>query len=173
MSLNRSDRNHYLKLYLNGWKHPNHQLTQLDKNKTRTRQEQDKSDNKKPQPSKDTTIFNLDELPGIQPQDTLDNIGNNRKLYCDLVIMFKNTELETANEIKNYLESKNWKQALQLSHTLKGSSVAIGANALSQCAAEMEKYCKDKDDIKSLQFLPQLIEAFHIVINGIIKQENS
>mgnify|MGYP000203196041 CR=1 FL=1 len=78
-------------------------------------------------------------LPGINIQDTLKRLNLSADVFKRILIGFLNNNKDTANNIKDLFEKKDWESLMRLAHSLKGSAGNIGANDLQDAAFQLEK----------------------------------
>jgi len=78
-------------------------------------------------------------LPGINIQDTLKALNLSADVFKRILIGFFNNNKDTADNIKDLFEKKDWESLMHLAHSLKGSAGNIGANDLQDAAFELEK----------------------------------
>ncbi|MBF0258895.1 MAG: response regulator [Desulfamplus sp.] len=100
-----------------------------------------------------------DNLPGIDVKRGLALLSGNRPLYRKLLAEFYNQNRELMAELKNHIESRDYKSAHILTHTLKGVAGSIGATSLQQAASELddilnrESRLKNEKSIQNIQDL--------------------
>ncbi|MBF0193956.1 MAG: response regulator [Magnetococcales bacterium] len=118
-----------------------------------------------------------DNLEGIDVKDALQRIKGNKLLFGDLITTFKHREKDVFNKAEKALLANNEELALQLIHTLKGSSGNIGAWDLSNSAKELEQAIKDgnkgKINVALKNFKSRLypvLKSAKIIEDTIIKQ---
>ncbi|MEA3427674.1 MAG: Hpt domain-containing protein, partial [Thermodesulfobacteriota bacterium] len=63
-------------------------------------------------------------------------------VFKRILIGFLNNNKDTANNIKDLFEKKDWESLMHLAHSLKGSAGNIGANDLQEAAFQIEKACR-------------------------------
>ena len=78
-------------------------------------------------------------LPGINIQDALKRLNIGADVFKRILIGFLNNNKDTANNIKDIFEKKDWESLMHLAHSLKGSAGNIGANDLQDAAFQLEK----------------------------------
>jgi HPt (histidine-containing phosphotransfer) domain-containing protein len=81
-------------------------------------------------------------LPEFDLEDGLKRLQWNEKLYRKLLLDFGAKYVGTANEIRQALDTKNFKQVHSLVHNLKGLAGTLAATDLQTAAVEMEKLVK-------------------------------
>lgn len=107
------------------------------------------------------TILDLD--------DVLSRLGGNRSLCHTIMQEFLNKHRQDDAEIVRLVSEQTWSDARAKAHTLKGISLNIGADELSQAAAELEKNLKqDTPDHGQLSVqLQKLTDCFQRAVTAI------
>ena len=98
-----------------------------------------------PQEPAPTTVAEADELPevpGLNMAEGLMRVAGNKKLYRKLLRQFSKTEADAAQRIGSALAEKDRALAERLAHTVKGVAGNIGASAVQNAAANLEKAIK-------------------------------
>ncbi|MDM8515304.1 response regulator [Desulfobacterales bacterium HSG16] len=83
-------------------------------------------------------------LTGIDTDAGLARIGGNQNTYQNLLIKFKNNNMDYPDQIKKALDQGNRQLVLRLAHSMKGVAGNIGANGLHAAAADLETELKGK-----------------------------
>jgi two-component system sensor histidine kinase/response regulator len=98
------------------------------------------------QPESDQTVSNEevlpDSLPGFDIAAGLQRLMGNKSLYRKLLVDFGANYVETASEIREAIDAKDFEQIHSLVHNLKGLAGNLEAGNLQAAAAEMEKLFK-------------------------------
>jgi PAS domain S-box-containing protein len=81
-------------------------------------------------------------LPGFDLAEGLGRLQGNQKLYRKLLMDFGANYTEVAVEIRKALDNKDFEQAHNLIHNLKGLAGNLAASALQAAAIELEKLVK-------------------------------
>ncbi|HED16048.1 MAG TPA: response regulator [Gammaproteobacteria bacterium] len=84
----------------------------------------------------------LPELPGIDTKTGLARVGNNSKLYRNILIKFRDSQADALEQIKQALADGDRQTAERLAHTLKGVCGNVGADKLEKAARELEAAIK-------------------------------
>ncbi|HED16434.1 MAG TPA: Hpt domain-containing protein [Gammaproteobacteria bacterium] len=84
----------------------------------------------------------LPELPGIDTQTGLSRVGNNSKLYRNILLKFRGSQADTPEQIEQALTSGDRQTAERLAHTLKGVCGNVGADKLQEAARVLEAAIK-------------------------------
>ena len=106
-----------------------------------------------------------DELPGLMIKSSLNRIANNQKLYFSLLKQFQNDLPEIFKSIIKKFLDNNIEIFLKEIHTLKGTSVNLGANNLYETCKLIEEFTKSNKDFNHL--LNDLKNNIDIVKNSI------
>jgi len=98
------------------------------------------------QPESDQTVSNEEvlpeSLPGFDIAAGLQRLMGNKSLYRKLLVDFGANYVETASEIREAIDAKDFEQIHSLVHNLKGLAGNLEAGNLQAAAAEMEKLFK-------------------------------
>ena len=81
----------------------------------------------------------LPEVAGLNTAEGLMRVAGNKKLYRKLLRQFSNTEADAAQRIASALAENDRALAERLAHTVKGVAGNIGAAAVQNAAANLEK----------------------------------
>src|SRR4030095_6225509 len=81
----------------------------------------------------------LPEVPGLNTAEGLMRVAGNKKLYRKLLRQFSNTEADAAQRIAAALAENDRALAERLAHTVKGVAGNIGASAVQNAAASLER----------------------------------
>ena len=81
----------------------------------------------------------LPEVPGLNTAEGLMRVAGNKKLYRKLLLQFSTTEADAAQRIAAALTEKDRALAERLAHNAKGVAGNIGAAAVQNAAASLEK----------------------------------
>ena len=105
-------------------------------------------------------------LPSFDLAAGLKRLRGNKRLYRKLLVDFGTKYTETASEVREALDAKNFKQAHSLVHNLKGLAGNLEATDLQAAAAEMEKLVKgDQKETPSTNQLDQKFMELEKAIN--------
>jgi CheY-like chemotaxis protein len=115
--------------------------------------------------------LDLSKLSGINTEEGLGRVRNNKKLYCNILIKFKNRYSDFLDEL-NESVAKGDSEALQRKlHSLKGVAGNIGADGLYEQAALVERYFKDRIPDNTTSLLSRLNELLIPVTESISRAE--
>ncbi|KJU87355.1 multi-sensor hybrid histidine kinase [Candidatus Magnetobacterium bavaricum] len=107
-----------------------------------------------------------DNLPGIDIASGLERLNCNKNLLRDIIINFKNVNVNIVNDIETAFERKNYKLARNLIHGLKGASGNISAFGLFDAARELEELVIQQDIQRSIISLERVKEQLSIVFEA-------
>jgi CheY-like chemotaxis protein len=107
------------------------------------------------------------DLPGIDVQSALANLGLDRNTYRNILIGFNNDNGSTRREIEHAAAERRLDDLLRLAHSLKGSAGNIGAVGLQTAAARVEEECRKGLDALGPDFdarIGELLDALDQVL---------
>jgi HPt (histidine-containing phosphotransfer) domain-containing protein len=81
----------------------------------------------------------LPEVPGLNTKEGLLRVAGNEKLYLKLLRQFSKTEIDAAERIASTLAENDRARAERLAHSVKGAAGNLGASAVQNAAANLEK----------------------------------
>jgi PAS domain S-box-containing protein len=116
-----------------------------------------------------------DELPGVDIKTGLSRVGDNKKLYRDLLIKFHRDNQDTTEQIHKALKQEDNELAQRLAHTVKGVSGNIGATEIQKTAEIVELKIKngETDNLtKPIQTLKEQLDMVLIGLQDIVKESN-
>ena len=85
----------------------------------------------------------IDYLDGIDLVDGLKRVAGNRPLYRNLLLKFRQSQADAAQEIRQALAAGDRQRAERIAHTIKGIAGSIGAKELQAAAAAVEQRVRD------------------------------
>ncbi len=129
---------------------PEKLFTTLEKWLKRTEKKKNARQEETPQKSAE---ISLPKLAGIDIDSALYMMGGNGKLLEKLLRKFTRNHGQTAQEIREALEKKNFKLAHRLSHTVAGVAGTIGAKALENAARDLLQSIKQEQHEETLLLL--------------------
>ena len=92
-----------------------------------------------PAPAAVAEADELPDVPGLNTAEGLMRVAGNKKLYRKLLRQFSTTEADAAQRIASALAENDRALAERLAHTVKGVAGNIGASAVQNAAANLEK----------------------------------
>ena len=81
----------------------------------------------------------LPDVPGLNAAEGLSRVNGNKKLYRKLLRQFSSTKADAARRIASALAENDRALAERLAHTVRGVAGNIGAPAVQNAAAHLEK----------------------------------
>ena len=109
----------------------------------------------------------LPELCGINTEEGLSRVNEDRALYTKLLTSFSKNNQTTFSDLKTSWQDKDYAQGEITAHTLKGASASLGAHRLSQVAFTFEQAFKQQaKDILSEEW-NELSSALQEVLESI------
>jgi PAS domain S-box-containing protein len=85
----------------------------------------------------------IDYLDGIDLVDGLKRVAGNHHLYRNLLLKFRQSQADAAQEIRQALAAGDRQRAERIAHTIKGIAGSIGAKELQAAAAAVEQRVRD------------------------------
>ena len=121
-------------------------------------------------PEPDPAVPDEDELPeslpGFDLAAGLKRLRGNKRLYRKLLLDFGKKYTETASDVREALDAKDFEQAHSLVHNLKGLAGNLEATDLQAAAVEMEKLVKgDQKETPSNNQLDQKFMELEKAVN--------
>lgn len=92
--------------------------------------------------------------------ESLKSIGG-EDFAQEMIDIYKDNLMNWHNELKQFIEHKNWELARKKAHLIKGASLNIGAEKVKEKAYEIEKYLTAGNNqiaINSFEELQKLCE---------------
>jgi PAS domain S-box-containing protein len=86
----------------------------------------------------------LPPLPGIDTVTGLARVGNNLKLYRNILLKFRSSQANAPELITQAIAADDHETAERLAHTLKGVSGNVGADKLQQAAQQLEAAIREQ-----------------------------
>lgn len=102
----------------------------------------------------------LDEADGLR------RLGNNQELYKMILEEFLNESKDVETKLKKAIDDKNYSEAVQIVHKIKGGSGNIGAKNLQTVASELQKALQNNNqsEVEKLQV------EFNNMLRGLLKE---
>lgn len=107
----------------------------------------------------------LPNIPGFNVQLALRQLGNNMKLYTKLLDQFQKSYARAGQDLAENIAAGDYETAERAAHTIKGLAGSLGAPALQETAAVLEKLCRDQTPAAQLE---QPLAAFSREITAAI-----
>jgi len=97
-------------------------------------------------------------VEGLDMQGALERVGGNKSLLVTLLKRFSQTQAQSMERIKEFLEANDAKSAIREAHTLKGLAGNIGAQRLFEMAQTLEEHLK-REDVEDLETYLYALES--------------
>ncbi|MBP8773234.1 MAG: Hpt domain-containing protein, partial [Aeromonadaceae bacterium] len=109
------------------------------------------------------TAIPLPTLEGLDTELGLRRVMGNEQLYRNLLRKFARSQQDAVTQIRHALQAKDHLLAERLAHTLKGVAGNIGASALQEQAATLERAIREQVDTRQLldELEPALARLCH------------
>jgi two-component system sensor histidine kinase/response regulator len=120
-----------------------------------------------PDISREETDILPEELPGISIESGLKRVGGNKKLYLKLLSQYRASQEDAVEEIRAALQGGDVETATRLAHTVKGVSGNLGAEALYDVSAALEKAIKEGDGDSLDDQIATFTSHLQVVMEGI------
>ena len=108
-----------------------------------------------------------ESLPALDLAVARRNVNGNLALLRRILIDFAATHAGEAARLAAAVREERWKDALRLSHTLKGTAATIGAMELSALAGVVERGAMTSPPVLEDGVLDRLAGALALVVEGI------
>ncbi len=106
------------------------------------------------------------KLPGIDAKVGLAITMNNTKLYRELLLRFRDNQVNFKQQFYDSINDKDPKACLRLIHTLKGVAASLGALEVYEAAQSLEQaYSNHSDHIED--HLSATVTALQVVLSGL------
>jgi two-component system sensor histidine kinase/response regulator len=93
----------------------------------------------------------LPEIHGVDSEEGLKRVAENKQLYRNLLTQFAAKQVSAADRILAALESGDRDQAERIAHSLKGAAGNLGINHISHAAGILEKAIRESlDDLEGM-----------------------
>ncbi|MCC8194972.1 MAG: Hpt domain-containing protein [Deltaproteobacteria bacterium] len=113
------------------------------------------------------------DIPGLNVPLALRQLGNNVKLYDKLLDRFQQSYASAPQEIAQSVDAGDNETAERSAHTIKGLAGSLGAAALQEASARLEKVCREQ--IRGPEYedaLRAFAKELDAVIGGIRAYQN-
>jgi CheY-like chemotaxis protein/HPt (histidine-containing phosphotransfer) domain-containing protein len=117
--------------------------------------------------------IDIPKLEGLDIQDGLNRVNNNKKLYQSLLFKFHDNNINLADQIKEACKKGNDETALRLVHTVKGVSGNIGAKDLNLTTIEFERKLIEKDYTGLNEIIDDYTQSLNLVLHSIAAYKSS
>ena len=111
----------------------------------------------------------IENLDGIDVANALKRVAGNRPLYRNLLLKFRQSQADAAQEIRQALAAGDRQRAERIAHTIRGIAGSIGAKELEAAAAGVEKELRDASPAHTQTDLSAFETALRRVVASIAK----
>jgi len=111
--------------------------------------------------------LDLPSVEGLDTKDGLARVAGNRRLYLKLLRQFTEQQGPASSQITEALARHDTPMAERLAHTVKGVAGNLGARAVQQAAATLEKAIAAKTDSAGLT---PVLGAFRSALAGFVNR---
>ena len=106
------------------------------------------------------------DTPLVDPAMGLNNAAGSAGLYQRLIKKFVDREHDVVDRLCQAIADQDRELAVRIVHTLKSSSLTLGAKDLGDLSAQLELYWKQDGDLRSdLPLLNDLVKMVPPVLN--------
>lgn len=110
----------------------------------------------------------IPDLPGFDSAAALKLLGNNAKLYVNVLKRFQAQYSSSYEGLADtILHGENWDDIQREAHTIKGLAGTIGHPGLQQAARDLELTIKDKPSVDAAEVRArgkEFLELFSVVL---------
>ena len=118
----------------------------------------------KTEKSGDEQIINHKEIDGLEIGPALKRLRGNWPMLERLILSFKDNLKNEKDVIRDCFKNSLWSELERVSHKIRGTSGNIGAMALSDAAANVERKLKHKETLEA-----ELVDQLCLEIDSVIK----
>ncbi len=108
--------------------------------------------------SKDEGAYDGAKIDGFNTARAIKNFMGNESAFFNILREFPGYGAKFISEYASYLRTKNLKECQRLAHSIKGSSLMIGATEINRLANELESVCFSSTDISQIEAAFRKIE---------------
>lgn|GEM_PF-3336153 len=106
-------------------------------------------------------------LPGINVDEMMKRYHGKWPFYKKILVLFRDHHNTVAERLSGLLKQNEFKEAMMLAHTIKGSAGNIGAMQLYNAATLMEQACRAGDSQAAVERLPSFCASLEEVLSGL------
>jgi CheY-like chemotaxis protein len=97
-------------------------------------------------------------INGIDISSGINNFMGYESSFFSILREFPEYGMKFISDYSNFVEDKNFKECMRLAHSIKGSSLMIGATQINKHAAELENACHPPYNLKKVKDLFKKLE---------------
>jgi CheY-like chemotaxis protein len=109
-------------------------------------------------------------IPGINSQNGLRNCGNKEPLYVDLLRKYALALRRSVDQLNSACEQSDWVLGRRVIHTIKGTSLNLGADDCAQLCMDAEKLLRSDTDTRHWLHRSQQLSAVFLQLTFDITQ---
>jgi len=109
--------------------------------------------------SVDHPAHHIKQLPAFDRTDFMLRMGNDKKLFDEMILMFVGYFPKYLNELRMMLEQTDFNKIYLLSHNIKGMSGNISACKIQEFATQMEDMAREGKNIEEINRLFGFMES--------------
>ncbi|MBR6165141.1 MAG: response regulator [Clostridia bacterium] len=106
---------------------------------------------------------------GILPETGIMYCGNDEAFWQEMLRTYASEYTKKSIQLENCFRGKDWDGYMILVHSIKSTSLTVGAEALSVKAAAAEAAAAEKDEAFLSSGYPELSEAYHHTAETIVR----
>ena len=106
---------------------------------------------------------------GILPETGIMYCGNDEAFWQEMLRTYASEYTKKSIQLENCFRGKDWDGYMILVHSIKSTSLTVGAEALSVKAAAAEAAAAEKDEASLSSGYPELSEAYHHTAETIVR----
>lgn len=97
-------------------------------------------------------------IDGIDISSGINNFMGYESSFFNVLREFPEYGMKFISEYSNFIHEKNFKECMRLAHSIKGSSLMIGATEINKKAIKLEKACNPPYGLKTIKQLFKELE---------------
>lgn len=109
-------------------------------------------------------IKSQDKEITLNKEEGIKYCGGSEELYIEILETYVEKGKQYENEIDEYFKQKNWKEYARIAHTLKSTSLTIGASVFSEISKTHELAAKGED----VEFIKNSYDDFRKELKNIL-----
>jgi len=99
------------------------------------------------------------KIKGFDMSHALANFLGNESAFFNILREFPGYGAKFISDYSTHLKNKNIKECIRLAHSIKGSSLMIGATEINTLAVDLESACHGTSDMQSVDEIFKKLEA--------------
>lgn len=106
----------------------------------------------------DDDAYEGKKIEGFDTTRAIKNFMGYESAFFNILREFPDYGAKFISEYASYLRTKNVKECHRLAHSIKGSSLMIGATEINMLASELESLCVSSTDMRQIEFAFRKVE---------------